>query len=366
MYYIKKALNFVFRLIFNILIPFGYIFFIFAGIIAALVSGVIEYRVFSDLFPKHSNLLMFSIPLLVVIVFETMKVFLIFLDKMYVVSSNSAYINIKIKSWFSKGRGILITISVVSTLLFSFYNLHNPEYENLLKKNIQYIESNFNSELQMLQNDYDNLERKIIEPIDEDIKKYEKRMAEQEKIRFRYNPEEFRGKGYNEAKKLKKESENKRIEELRNHQQARTLAIEELRQKKYDSIEKEKKSLKQSPDSSNKLISATLQVINSKASYPIWQYITMVVLLSCLLSLALEFSIWATFTILAINHGDFFRTLLNSKEAEHQHQIACESMETISENEMKSNNRRTDMVFRKAIEKAKNIRDNSKNKVSEL
>ena len=65
---------------FKVFIPITYLVFIMAGVLAALVSALIEYQVFSELYIKVTNTSGFFklIPLFLVIAFEVTKVFLIF------------------------------------------------------------------------------------------------------------------------------------------------------------------------------------------------------------------------------------------------------------------------------------------------
>ena len=60
-----------------------YILFLFAGVVCGLISGLIEYEVFAELYKKVTarNLPFFSIPLLIIFSLEITKIFLVFLDK---------------------------------------------------------------------------------------------------------------------------------------------------------------------------------------------------------------------------------------------------------------------------------------------
>ena len=86
---IIKQIIFVF---FKIFIPILYVLFLIAGLICAVVSGLIEFKVFSGLYPQDiSTTLYFSIPFLIVFAFEVSKVFLIFLHKHHSFHANSRY-----------------------------------------------------------------------------------------------------------------------------------------------------------------------------------------------------------------------------------------------------------------------------------
>ena len=60
-----------------------YILFLFAGVVCGLISGLIGYEVFAELYKKvtGATLPFFSLPLLIVFSLEITKIFLVFLDK---------------------------------------------------------------------------------------------------------------------------------------------------------------------------------------------------------------------------------------------------------------------------------------------
>ncbi len=304
---------------FNIFIPITYLAFICAGVFSALVSGLIEYQVFAELFPKDmqdTKYLIFSIPFLIVISFETTKVFLIFLDKAYSQSNNEVYINNK--GYFNSLRIALVSVSVVATLLFSFYNLHNPEYGKVLSKATIDIERDFESQIERINISFDKQIKEQIKPLNEDIIRYNNMMKTEEGFKFK-GRQEFRGPRYNEAKKLRSETEDKRQQIIITLNKERNKEISRLNTEKNIQIDNKKQELKTSSASGNKMLSATLQVINMKAEFPQVQYILIIGFLSILISFGLEYIIWAAFTVLAINHGNIFINKLmmrNDEEGE--------------------------------------------------
>ncbi len=69
--------------------------FLFAGVVCGLISGLIEYEVFAELYKKvtGTSLRFFSIPLLIVFSLEVTKIFLVFLDKQASLTNNDGYIS---------------------------------------------------------------------------------------------------------------------------------------------------------------------------------------------------------------------------------------------------------------------------------
>ena len=68
-----------------------YILFLFAGVVCGLISGLIGYEVFAELYKKvtGTTLPFFSIPLLIVFSLEITKIFLVFLDKQASLTNNA-------------------------------------------------------------------------------------------------------------------------------------------------------------------------------------------------------------------------------------------------------------------------------------
>lgn len=332
----RRVLDIIITAFFKILVPIVYVAFIFAGIGSALVSGLIEYEVFAELFPKNikeSSNFYLSIPFLIVVAFEITKIFLIFLNKTYTESQNTAYL--KSKRMFFGLRIALITISIVATLLFSFYNLHNPEYDNLLAKTKTEIEEDFMNQINRLNTSFDNQIDRQITPLNEDIQSYEGKMKTEENFKFK-GRQEYRGPRYEEAKRLRTETENRRQQIIIELNKQRNQRISELNKLKNNKIEQQKSELKTSTSSGNKMLSATLQVINMEVEFPQIQYILVIGVLSLLLSFGLEYIIWASFTVLAINHGDYFEVDMQAKNLKSKHKVVNNSMEDMSQEEAKS------------------------------
>ncbi|NER12899.1 hypothetical protein GWK08_05575 [Leptobacterium flavescens] len=302
----NRIINNVISGFFKGFVPVTYLTFIIAGLISALVSGLIEYQVFLELFPKNnggSKWLILSIPLLIVSSFEITKIFLIFLDKQSQISNN---INYKVdQSKFRYLRYILIFISFFATLIFSYYNLQNPEFDKVIEKRKAELDEQYEAELKEINNSFDKQINLLTQEIDRQISVYDTRMITEERFKFK-NSQEYRGPRFNEAKKNKENQEKRRLAIVENTNIKRRNEIKSL----FDKIQLEKQKaseeLNQSNTSGNKMLSATLRVLNLNAKFPEWQYIMIITILSLIMSAGLEFIIWSSFTVLAINHGDIF------------------------------------------------------------
>lgn len=297
--------NFI-RGTFRLFVPLIYLTFILAGILCALVSGLIEYEVFAELYQKNfgeSKWIIFSVPFLVVFSFEIVKVFLIFLNKQSDMSANSHYA--KDKSHFLRLRYILIFISFLCTLIYSFYNLQNPEYENVLKYEKEKLGSKYEKlETQVNESLNNQLELQTKQYKDDNIIQQEE-IDRQKTIYFR-GSNEFRGEKYEEATKLKNQNLTKIDEITANVEKDRIQQISNLEVEKQKEIKAAENELSNSASAGNKMLTATLKILNLNTKFPEWQYISLVGIISLILSIGLEYIIWSVFTVLAMNHGEIF------------------------------------------------------------
>jgi hypothetical protein len=357
----RKLIHVVISGFFKVFVPFIYVIFIFAGIISALVSAFIEYEVLGELYQKNLNTekLYLSIPFLIVIAFESTKVFLIFLNKQYSKSGNNGYLSDK--KYFLRLRYALISISVIATLIFSFYNLHNPEYETVFERTKQEITASYDTQIAEINNSFDNQLLLQTSPINEDIQSYGANMTTEENYKFR-GRQEYRGPRYNEAKKLRDEASNRRIEVIRQINEQRDLRISEVNRSKTEEIDHIRENLQTSSASGNKMLSATLQIVNMEAEFPQWQYIAVIAFISLIISVGLELTIWSAFTVLAINHGDFFELDISSNDWNAKHKIMNETIDDMNETEAESYEKRakkwSSSIINLAKKKAKKFRDN--------
>jgi hypothetical protein len=364
-----------------------YLLFILAGIVCALVSGLIEYQVFLGLYQKHVNrnneitgnlqfagmpnntrqstqladanpieyrqqwweekFKFLSIPFLIVFALEMTKVFLVFLDKQYRSTDNKRYI--EDRAFFIFLRRILVGISAFCTLLFSFYNLYNPEYENQVNKTANELNANYDKRQTNIQDAYDKRRIQINSEYEQQKEKqfeaeqkdvdYWAKLMDEERLNFGEN-KVWEGRTYRSYEKKWKERkekqrqhqdelESKRLEEIhaleQSYNQERNILMAGL----DNEVMVIKERLKSDSSSHNKIISAALQVINMKPDYPQWQYISCIGLISILLTLALESIIIGAFTMLAIKHGDLFEASIDRKIAEEEYREAVESIDEI-------------------------------------
>lgn len=348
--------------IFKVLVPLFYIFFILAGLACALVTSVIAYQTVVELFPKNATVGIFSIPLLIVISFEVTKVFIIFLNKQYSDSKNEKYlIN---KSMFLTLRGLLIAISGILTLLYTFYNLDNPELDTRLAQQTEIINSANTQQRADINANFDRQITSINTSYDNQIQPFKDEMKAQEK--FRYANGELRGPEWNAANQNVQQFNQKRNEALQANEQARITALNNLTSQSVTQISDAETKLKSNNASSNKMINSMLSVVTFNPDYSKGLYLFTIFVLSVLISIAMEFVIWASFTVLAINHGDFFEIDLEMKHLDEKHSMATETIEGITNRDTKSRIRNlfnASSLFKK---KAKEAADESIDKISKI
>lgn len=342
---------------FKIFVPIVYVTFILAGLSCALVSAIVEYEVFSELFKvSNSNNLFLSVSFLIVFAFESTKIFLIFLDKQYSITQNGAYMTDK--SGFTGLRYVLIFISVLATLIFSFYNLQNPEYEKQLANSKGDIQQQYEFELQKLNESFDAQIALQIKSVEEAIQEYDRRMKNEEKHQFK-NSEEYRGPRYKAALAGKQRQEQLRVELINAVNIKRREAIAELSKGKEAKVNNAKGELTTFQKAGNKMLLATLRIINMKSTFPDVQYVLIVGLLSLLLSFGMEFIIWSSFTVLAIHHGDIFDFGIQTQKFKTASEASIDLEETEAESWVKSSQKKAKAIIN-------GLRNQSKESVEDL
>lgn len=327
-------------LVLKIFIPIFYIGFLAAGIGCALVSALIEFDVFKGLFPKN----MLLIPALIVFAFETSKVFLVFLHKQY---KSGDYKSMD-KFIFLALRNVLILISVVATLLFSFYNLHNPEFKSALGKKTEQISTDYGNRIQETKERYAQSIKeartackaekdRIAMRYQADIDQWRARMKDEEKIKDQNG--NFVGRRYKEFERQLDKTIATRDREVRNVDcgvngliSEQKEEVQKLNNEREDKTLTAEKELKNSNLSANKFIGSALAVIWSptEQEYPKSAYIICIGLLSLLLSIGLELIIWSVFTILSVNHGHLFSFGMERITLEEQYREAEKTVNNIS------------------------------------
>ncbi|NOQ25506.1 MAG: hypothetical protein GQ564_09125 [Bacteroidales bacterium] len=351
----NKIIHIIITGFFKLFVPFIYLSFIIAGIFSALVSAIIEYDVFSELFIKsdfNNSSILLSVPLLVVVSFEVTKIFLIFLNKQYSISDNSHYQ--KDKSSFLRLRYILIFISFFATLIYSFYNLQNPEFENNLKKEYAELKSQYDIDVKIIETTFDNNIKSQTQNIDNQIAIFDSRMTTEENYKFK-GRQEYRGPRFEQAEKSKKEQEDKREIITNNLNTQKLSTISNRTQKLEDDKIKVKDKINKSSSSGNKMLTATLSILNTNSNYSEGQYIFLVGLLSLLLSVGLEFIIWSSFTVLAINHGDIFDFGIQTEKYKNATQAELEINKTDFKKEVKNNTNYATQILYAVSNSAKDL-----------
>lgn len=146
---IKQSID---RLI-RIIVPLFYTLFILCGFLSALASGLVEYHVFKQFFysDDNDNIFILLVPLLIVIVFEVTKIFLVFYKEQLNDSSNTR------KKEINLLRSILILISIISTIMFTTSKMENPEKE----KNIQEYINPHTATISMYEKELENIQANL-------------------------------------------------------------------------------------------------------------------------------------------------------------------------------------------------------------
>jgi len=348
--------------IFKVLVPLFYISFILSGLACALVTSVIAYQTVKGLFPKDATVWIFSIPLLIVISFEVSKVFIIFLNKQYSDSKNDKYLIDK--SLFLFLRGLLITISGIFTLLFTFYNLDNPELDTKFEQEKITINQSFEKQENNLNKNYDNQKLVISQNYDNQIKPYTDEMVLQRQ--YKYSNGEYMGPRWNEANTKYGELNDQRNTALLQNENDRTKAQNDIETLRLGKIKDAEKNLKSDNASSNKMINAMLEVITFNPSYNKGYYIFAIFIFSILISFGLEFVIWSSFTVLAINHGDFFEFDLEMKTINEQHAEAVDVMNTMTDRNIQSRLQNIINLKNKLFKRTKKVVDESIDEVKNI
>ena len=325
-----------------------YLLFLFAGVICGLISGLIEYEVFAELYKKvtGTNLPFFSIPLLIVFSLEVTKIFLVFLDKQANLTNNDGYISDQ--GTFNRIRILLIATSCICTLVFSFYSLHNPEYEKQLAEKTQALKNHYTEQLEQINTEFNQRTAGI----DTEVEMWRQRLDIEAQQVVNGISEGPRYKAY--EKQYNKAVENR--DKLRgHHEETRLQQITALNQVHEQKLESTAEELKNSRTVQNKMLSAALQVLNSGPNYPQWQYLAAIVLISILLTVALESVIVCSFRVLAIYHGELFELNLFRKTAEEKMQGLAGTVDNMHQVELDSIRNRMSREKKNTVETLKDI-----------
>ena len=325
-----------------------YILFLFAGVVCGLISGLIEYEVFGELYQKvtGTGLPFFSIPLLIVFALEITKIFLVFLDKQASLTNNDGYVSDR--ATFNRVRVLLILTSGICTLIFSFYSLHNPEYEKQLAERTQAASTRYAEQLKQTDTEFD----KRIAGINAEVEMWRQRLDTEAQRVINGISEGPRYKAYEKQYNQAIENRDKLRGQLESNRLQQVKALNQTYEQKLASAAD---SLKNSRTVQNKMLSATLQVLNSGPNYPQWQYLVAIILISILITVALESVIICSFRVLAIYHGELFELNLFRKTTEQKMQGMASTVDDMHQVELDSLRNRMTREQKNTITTLKNL-----------
>ena len=286
---------------------FLYFTFLCAGVLCAFISALIEYQVFTEFLKKVSSMgLLFSlIPLLCAISLETSKIFLTFylkhsrqptMEKM-LENNKSTFFGLRAL------RIILIVISFACTLIFSFYNLHNPGYKDRLEEKKREIMTLHDEQVKQAENDFDN-DMKISE---KEVDWWNQKVLEESKNVVRGTS---MGPKLEAAKEELEEARERHEKRRDKYETERSKKIQESRHNRDQELANVEQNLKNSREVQNKMLSAMLEVIYFSPNYPQEFYKFIILAISFLLTFALETIIIGSHGVLAMNHSDVFHNNL--------------------------------------------------------
>ena len=324
---LNRFIGGVIRFFMNQFICLVYILFLFAGVVCGVISGFIEYEVFAELYKKitGTGLPFFSIPLLIVFSLEITKIFLVFLDKQANLTNNEGYISDRVT--FNRVRILLIVTSGICTLIFSFYSLHNPEYEKQLGEKTREASSRYTEQLKQINTEFE----KRMAGINAEVEMWRQRLDTEAQQVINGVSEGPRYKAYEKQYNQAIQNRDALRGELESNRLQQVKELNRAHEQKLTSVAE---SLKNSQTVQNKMLSATLQVLNSGPNYPQWQYLVTIVLISLLLTVALESVIICSFRVLAIYHGELFELNLFRKTAEQKMQGLAGTVDDIHQAEL--------------------------------
>jgi len=255
---IKQSID---RLI-RIIVPLFYTLFILCGFLSALASGLVEYHVFKQFFysDDNDNIFILLVPLLIVIVFEVTKIFLVFYKEQLNDSSNTR------KKEINLLRSILILISILSTIMFTTSKMENPEKE----KNIQ----------------------EYVSPHTATISMYEKELESiQANLEYEHKENGGLGKDYEKFELKKKEYQTK----LKNERELKNKDVKDAKLRISDTQASDNQAV-------SEFLSSIWRILSNDKTYPRELYYLFVFIFALLLSIGLEIVIIATAYVIYTNH----------------------------------------------------------------
>lgn len=143
-----------------IIIPCGTLLFIMVGLFAAIISALIEYTVFRELFSSayHEFIPSGAIALLLVGCLEYAKVYLHFLQNKIKSSSTIATEHTMLIKWIPNLIRFLVAISLTCNIFFTVTTLYMPNYnEESVSIQIATIDTKLKSDKENVTQQYDDI-----------------------------------------------------------------------------------------------------------------------------------------------------------------------------------------------------------------
>lgn len=291
----------------HIVSPLVLFLFLLLGVIAAFLSGIIEYLVIKEILTINlteiENIVLYSkfVPLIIVLVLEGFKLFL-----HYVIPAQERTKKLDKLLWKKVAKYFLVGFSLICTFIFSCNSMYNFDIVASNKdSSINEINLKYNNELEKIEKEIESNKEKVLKIYSDNIESIRSDIAESSKAIRELNPSI-----YNYEQKLKVlEEEKKRLEKLLDEKNKEFKKISqnvdaEIRssyQPRIDSILKAKETdiknanNEQAFDSSgdNKYIRATIKFLKTTikadaSEYSRNTYCIIVALISLLVAIVLE------------------------------------------------------------------------------
>ncbi len=222
-----------------------------------------------------------------------------------------------------------------------------------MKKVCGAIEKHYQVRIQKLHIHYNERIKNIKETYGAEIENWQKKMiGEQE---FTYHDQTFKGPRYADFEQkwiTAALNRDAKVASLENDMLAETSRLEE--EASLGMIEARAK-LKMDPSSANKVVSATLQVINMDSDYPKSQYLLCIAVLTLLLSIGLEYVLWGGFSVLAMMYGDVFINAFQVMNEKVKYQQATGAISELQDIERKACHQNLRKEKRAALRSIKGI-----------
>jgi hypothetical protein len=297
------------RLSFERVLSFGtetfvrmlYVAFILAGIASGVVASLAEYEVVRGIFVKHAFMSGAVFGLLVVCVLETLKMFMIFFDRAYSASDNAEYK--KIRTFFNVSRYVLVFISAACMFIYTAYTLTNPNLESQVAAVQTELRGIHDERVRQIDSSYAirKLNSFSLDSVEVEIWQKAMQFEMNNVVGKTWQGPQFEGN--------RQRFQTARAKQVENQTRLEGERLAQIAQADSDfvrAVGRARDSLKTDPASQNQMIGAVLGAINGTPTYSYREYTWAVMIISGMLSFALESAIWALANILGVTFGDTF------------------------------------------------------------